>query len=63
MSETDIELWHKVKAREELEKRGYQRIKCTEPNCHGTGVVNRLGHYLCPACQGKGYLWAAPLTR
>lgn len=56
----DKELLDKIKAREELERRGFMRKRCDL--CGGTGRTYRTFNP-CVACSGRGYHWQGPLTR
>jgi DnaJ-class molecular chaperone len=59
-----IELWERVKAKEELEKRGYVYHQCG--NCRGEGTFY-YDHFEqnreCPYCHGKGGWWDEPVTK
>lgn len=63
---SDKEFLEHLKAREELESRGYTRKPCDF--CRGTGNDGGVtsGTYFadfgCRHCDGKGYTWKAPLT-
>lgn len=59
----DKELLDRIRTREELERRGYTRRKCT--SCNGTGFVlpgdTGCGMHECMACDGRGFRWESPL--
>jgi hypothetical protein len=61
---SDKELLEKVKAREELQNRGFTWERCL--SCGGDGGMFRedYGYVMpCLACSGKGGHWKAPMTR
>lgn len=64
---TDKEFLEEIKAREELEGRGYIKEICS--TCNGEGWISRqdASGYLvackCFNCYGKGYHWEGPITK
>jgi hypothetical protein len=58
----DKELLEQIKAKEELEHRGYKWVKCSI--CDGYGAkITRCEYVPCSVCNGKGYHWEAPITK
>lgn len=58
----DAELLANIKAREELQRRGYRWERC--PMCKGSGVGPLCGNYRMPClCGGRGGTWKAPITK
>lgn len=62
----DAEFLAEIKAREELEQRGFKRITCDF--CKGTGVLkpglqSQGREMSCYRCNGQGYNWEAPITK
>lgn len=55
---TDKELADELDAQERLETRGYVRETC--PKCNG---YQQFGSVMCWQCEGKGYIWRAPLMK
>lgn len=66
---TDQEMLSKIKAREELEQRGYKRVTCD--HCKGKGYLidaDERGRVYgieapCRVCDGKGFRWEGPVVR
>lgn len=65
----DSEFLAEVKAREELEQRGYQLVECKP--CNGTGwdagIVRQNDEQIrkfmpCFRCDSRGKVWQAPMT-
>lgn len=56
---SDKELADELDAQDRLTARGYKRVPC-EP-CRGTG--QRGPDINCWHCEGKGYIWQAPITK
>lgn len=59
---SDKELADELDAQKRLREHGYTEKRCT--SCDGTGVrVWGRGPQTCYTCNGKGWVWEAPLMR
>jgi DnaJ-class molecular chaperone len=55
------DLANQVKAREELEAKGYRQVTCKK--CNGLGRKIYAGNsvtYPCFSCAGRGWSWVSP---
>lgn len=59
----DKELADQLDAEDRLRNRGYEKVTC--PRCGGGygGVGQIQPDIICWKCEGKGYLWEAPITK
>lgn len=56
---TDKELSDELDARDRLYARGYRQVTCDR--CNGRKQIGP--DICCWQCEGKGYVWEAPLTK